>query len=188
MRPKSRLPSTNCTITDEACIPGLGFKDEDFAERRSYIQRYAIKDSPLARVLHWNNSFAFPDDDPRAVLRFTSEAAQLHIFVDVQIISMAEQGHMMSPILKHLIVRRTPSSTLGGNTIGAILPSVQRMVFECDFTLLERKHYDAAMADESTKLFGKSKSKDTVEFGSMALILRLSSAEGIRAERVLRTK
>lgn len=158
----------NSRVQDEAYLRELGFNDEDFAERPSYIQRYAIKDSPLARVLHWNNPFALPDDDPRAVLRFTSEAAQLHIFVDEQIISMAEQGHLMSKILKHLIVRRTPSSTLGGNTIGAILPSVQRMVFECDFTPLERKHYDAAMADESTKLFAKSKNKDSVEFRTTA--------------------
>lgn len=124
-------------------------------------------DSPLAMVLHRNDLFVILDDDLRAVLGFTADAAQVQIFKDLKITSMAEQGHLMFKILKHMIVRRTPSSKLNGIMIGSTLPSVQQMVFECEFTPLEQKHHNAAMADESIKLFARSKNKDAVVFNTI---------------------
>jgi hypothetical protein len=68
---------------------------------------------------------------------------------------MSEKGSRMSQILNMIMVRRTHFSELNGRSIGSNLPSVQRLIYECEFTEDEKLHYKAANADTSSRLFKK---------------------------------
>ena len=71
------------------------------------------------------------------------------------------------------MIRRNQTSLLKGIPIGQSLPSVQRMVFVCDFTETERAHYDYMMQNETTSLFRKSKDRNQL---SGVLLLTASGA------------
>jgi hypothetical protein len=69
--------------------------------------------------------------------------------------TLAEKGNRMSQVLKKIMIRRTHASELNGRSIGSNLPSVQRLIYEYEFTEDEKLHYEAANADTSSRLFKK---------------------------------
>lgn len=79
---------------------------------------------------------------------------------------MAEQGARVAQVLQKIMVRRTHLSTLNGRKIGDSLPSVQRLVYECDFTAEERAHYEVAANDTSSTLFRKNKTQNSVDWNT----------------------
>ncbi|KAI4608991.1 uncharacterized protein J4E92_006938 [Alternaria infectoria] len=95
--------------------------------------------------------------DPIAILKFSQEALNVWAFPKKRKgITSTEQGARIINVFKGLIVRRSYASTLNGRRLDKDLPSVQRMVFECEYSPQERQHYDAAYADSSSVLFRKS--------------------------------
>ncbi|KAI4924511.1 hypothetical protein J4E85_007627 [Alternaria conjuncta] len=86
--------------------------------------------------------------DPIAILKFSQEALNVWAFPKKRKgITSTEQGARIINVFKGLIVRRSYASTLNGRRLDKDLPSVQRMVFECEYSPQERQHYDAAYAD-----------------------------------------
>ncbi|KAI4615926.1 hypothetical protein J4E83_006595 [Alternaria metachromatica] len=100
--------------------------------------------------------------DPIAILKFSQEALNVWAFPKKRKgITSTEQGARIINAFKGLMVRRSYASTLNGRRLDKDLPSVQRMVFECEYSPQERQQYDAAYADSSSVLFRKSGSAVT---------------------------
>jgi hypothetical protein len=99
-------------------------------------------------------------------LNYCHEAIEVHIFNKIRGYSLAEQGARMAQVFEKVMVRRTHSSSISGRAIGGTLPSVQRIIYDCDFTAQERRHYDAAISDTSTTLFRKTKNATAVEWST----------------------
>lgn len=126
----------------------------------------------LESALYWQDPYTLPDDDPKAPLKYCGEAMDKYLFCKTtnegRQFGVAEQGNRLKQVLQKVMIRRTQTSLLNGVPIGESLPSVQRMVFVCDFTENERAHYDYMMQDEATTLFRKSKDDKSVEWSTTA--------------------
>jgi SNF2 family DNA or RNA helicase len=153
----------NPELEKKEYLQRLGFEEDDIID---FVSADGEELEPLDAALYDFDPYTVPDDDPRAPLKYCQQAMTIHIFNKILGYSLAEQGARMAQIFRKIMVRRTHSSKLDGRSIGETLPSVQRMVFECDFTEQERRHYDAANADTSTALFKKGKNANSVEWNT----------------------
>jgi hypothetical protein len=59
----------------------------------------------------------------------------------------------MRMALAEIMLRRSFASIIDGRDIGDQLPAVQRINIACEYTRLEREHYDFMCNDQSTILF-----------------------------------
>lgn len=105
-----------------------------------------------------------PDDDPRAILRFT--AAALEVWVFNRNTTNEMRGLRMRKVFKGCMIRRSLSSTIDGKRIGDSLPEVQRINIECEFTDIERQYYDYMYSDTSSRLFKKDRSGDALAWNT----------------------
>jgi SNF2 family DNA or RNA helicase len=150
----------NPQLSEKKYLLDMGFTEKELVTG-TYENR---KVSYLESATFWNDPYLLDDSHPRAQLKFTAEAMEKYLFSkgynQGKGFDTVEQGRRLSQVLKKIMIRRTHSSLLNGVPIGKSLPSVQRMVFECDFTDLEREHYDFMMQDEATTLFKIKKNKN----------------------------
>jgi hypothetical protein len=98
------------------------------------------------------------DEDPTAILKFTPEALRKHVFNKNK--SQEEQGKRMRTVFSQIMLRRSFASTIDGQRIGDQLPAVQRTNIACEYTPLEREHYNFMCNDQSTVLFRKRSNAD----------------------------
>ena len=139
----------NKSFHDEPYLRNLGFEP---VNSRSAFQKIIDNFDP----------WSVPDDDARSELRLSKEALDTWVFDKQKGLSMAEIGSRLTGLFRHIMVRRSYASYLNGRRIGEDLPSVQRLVFECHFTPLERQHYESAYSSTSSALFKKNKNQSAV--------------------------
>lgn len=159
----------NPRLNDKETLLGMGFTPKELTEG-TYDKTRSV--SFLQSALFWQDPYVLDDDDPKAPLRYCSEAMDKYLFNNFwnkgSEFDTVEKGRRLSQVLKKFMLRRTHSSQLNGVCIGTTMPSVQRTIIECAFTDHEREHYDFMMSDESTKLFKKSKKDDGVAWSTTA--------------------
>lgn len=92
--------------------------------------------------------------DPRSSLKFTAEALDKWVFG--RDLSISEQGTRVTAVLKDIMIRRTYASVVHGKRIGDALPEVQHLVFQCEFTPIERTYYDNIYGAAARDLYQKN--------------------------------
>lgn len=102
-----------------------------------------------------------PDDDHRAILRYTARSITLHVLQSG--IDKAVMGVRLRKIFTKCLIRRSYGSMIAGKTIGSNLPPVQTMNVQVEFeTQDERRFYNQAYDDSLKRLFKKGKNEETI--------------------------
>ena len=84
------------------------------------------------------------EDDPAALLRFTSRSIMEHI-INNATLSKVDKGNRFRAIMKRLVIKRTVGSEVpfgSGRKIGQDIPPVQYITARCTFTDQEQKDYE----------------------------------------------
>jgi SNF2 family DNA or RNA helicase len=136
-------------------------------ESEEYLRTLGLEargNDALQKTLESFNPWAVDDDDPRAILRFTTAALDEWVFNSRT--TTEQRAIRMRAVFEACMIRRSLSSTIGDKRIGDSLPEVQRINIQCEFTDVERRYYDYLYADTSSQLFKKSKSGEELSWNT----------------------
>ncbi|KAH6633017.1 SNF2 family N-terminal domain-containing protein [Boeremia exigua] len=135
---------------------------EEYLRNVGFIK--ANGSNALKDIIQNFDPWTVPDDDPRAILRFTVEALEEWVFN--RNTTNEQRGLRMRKIFRKCMIRRSLSSTIDGKRIGDSLPEVQRINIQSDFTATERLHHDFLYADTSSTLFKKNINGDALQWNT----------------------